>query len=80
MIKINFLLFFSGVKAVFCGHYHQNGGGLYRGVDQVVTTAVGAALGTDPSGLRVVCVYQDRIEHKYYPLEKIPQDPELKKN
>ncbi|OQR67352.1 calcineurin phosphoesterase domain-containing protein 1-like [Tropilaelaps mercedesae] len=69
----------AGVKAIFCGHYHRNGGGMYRRMEEIVTTAVGAALGdNEPSGLRVICVYQNRLEHTYYPLESIPRNIELK--
>ena len=41
--------------------------------DLMVTTgAVGYPLGDDPSGLRIIKVYQDRIEHEYYGLDNIP--------
>ncbi|XP_003745368.1 serine/threonine-protein phosphatase CPPED1 [Galendromus occidentalis] len=68
----------AGVKAIFCGHYHRNGGGRYKGIEEVVTNAVGLSFGeNEPSGLRVVNVYQDRFEHKYYPVTDIPLDPGL---
>lgn len=56
----------AGIKAIFCGHYHRNGGGYYGKIDQVVTSAIGAQLGQDKSGLRVVKVTEDGIEHVYH--------------
>lgn len=53
----------AGVKAIFCGHYHQNAGGRYKEIDQVVTTAVGFQMAQDKSGLRVVKVTEEGIEH-----------------
>ncbi|XP_022693957.1 serine/threonine-protein phosphatase CPPED1-like isoform X1 [Varroa jacobsoni] len=71
----------AGVKAIFCGHYHRNAGGFYRSIEEVITTGVGVALGhNEPPGLRVVCVYQDRLNHKYYPLDQIPRNPELQES
>nr|CAD7393472.1 unnamed protein product [Timema cristinae] len=62
----------SGVQFVFCGHYHRNAIGSYEGMDVVTTSAVGAQLGNDRSGLRVVRVMEDSIDHTYYNLENIP--------
>lgn len=56
----------AGVKAIFCGHYHGNAGGKYGNVDQVVTSAVGAQLRNDKSGLRIVNVTEDSIQHVYH--------------
>jgi len=61
-----------GVTAVFTGHYHQNAGGSYKGMEEVVTTAIGPALGDDPSGLRIVKVTENKMTHKYYNLDDIP--------
>lgn len=57
------------VTAFFCGHWHRNGGGVYRGVEVVVTGPVGFPLGDDPSGIRIVDVAADGITHTYVPLE-----------
>jgi hypothetical protein len=38
----------------------------------IVTSAVGKPLGDAPSGVRIIKVYKDRIEHSYYPLDQIP--------
>ena len=43
----------------------------------VTTGPVGYPLGDDPSGLRIVKVYRDRIEHAYYGLDTIPETIKL---
>lgn len=63
----------AGVRTIFCGHYHRNAGGMFKDLELVVTSAIGAQLGTDKSGLRVVQVKEDKIEHKYYSIEDIPE-------
>ena len=57
----------ANVAKVFCGHYHRNAGGYTNDnkLEVVVTTAIGAQLGTDKHGFRVVHVDDDRIEHKF---------------
>ena len=62
----------AGVKTVFAGHYHRNAGGRYGDVDVVVTSAVGAQLGADQSGLRVGKGLDDTISHQYYALPDLP--------
>ncbi len=42
------------------------------GLEMVTTGPVGKPLGDDPSGLRVVKVFSDRIEHRYYGLDDVP--------
>ena len=64
----------AGVKYVFCGHYHRNAGGNYGEVEVIVTSAVGAQLGDDVNGYRVVNVSQDCIKHRYYGLGSIDGD------
>jgi serine/threonine-protein phosphatase CPPED1 len=63
----------SGVKAVFSGHYHNNALSRYEKVELITTSAVGKPLGDAPSGMRIVKVYSDRIEHEYFGLEEIPE-------
>lgn len=63
----------AGIKAIFCGHYHRNAGGFYKDMELVVTSAVGAQLGIDKSGFRVVKVLDDRITHAYYAIEDAPE-------
>jgi len=63
----------SGVSKIFCGHYHRNAGG-WDGDDMelVVTSAVGAQIGNDGHGFRIVNVGQKSISHRYYKLEDVP--------
>lgn len=69
--------YLEGVKTVFCGHYHRNAGGFYKGMEEVVTSAMGCPLGTEKSGLRVVTVTESGINHKYYAMDDIPLSFEL---
>ncbi|CAG7832420.1 unnamed protein product [Allacma fusca] len=66
-----------GVKYIFCGHYHRNGGGRYKNFEQVVTSALGGPFGDDPSGFRICHVTEHGIFHQYIPVivttEKIPK-------
>ena len=62
----------NNVEAVFSGHYHNNSLGKYGKTQLVTTSALGKPLGEAPSGMRIVKVYNDRIEHEYYGLEDIP--------
>lgn len=68
----------AGVRAIFCGHYHRNAGGFYKDMELVVTSAVGAQLGDDGHGFRVVKVLDDKIEHQYYTLDEVPRSVSLK--
>jgi len=54
----------AGVSAVFTGHTHRSQTGHAGGMEMVQTTAVGCPLGDDPSGFRVVRVYEDRLKHE----------------
>lgn len=65
-------LYDAGIRSVFCGHYHRNAGGHFKDMQQVVTSAVGAQLGSDKSGIRIVTVTQDAVQHQYYDLDSIP--------
>ncbi len=57
-----------GVSAVFAGHLHRNNYASDGNMQMVATGAVGYPLGDDPSGYRVVEVFDDRIEHEYHAL------------
>lgn len=65
-------ILFLGVTHVFSGHYHKNSTGFYKNLEMVTTCALGAPLGEDPSGLRVVKMYENNVIHTYYPLEQMP--------
>lgn len=70
----------TGVKAIFCGHYHRNAGGCHDGLDVVVSSAIGCQLGEDTHGVRVVVVTADEVVHRYHSLERLRaagMDPDL---
>lgn len=58
------------VRSMFCGHWHRNGGGTAGALDMVVSGPVGYPLGDDPSGLRIVDVGADVVEHRYVALSE----------
>lgn len=64
----------AGVKKIFCGHYHRNAGGSYKSMEEVVTSAIGLQLGVDKSGVRLVRVTENDIEHKYFETDDIPKN------
>ena len=61
-----------GVTVVYSGHLHNNAESFSGETEMIVTSAVGKPLGDAPSGVRIIKVYKDRIEHSYYPLDQIP--------
>lgn len=61
------------VSATFAGHYHENSYGEHGGIEMVTSGPVGMPLGDDPSGFRIVKVYEDRLEHDYYGFDDVPQ-------
>jgi 3',5'-cyclic AMP phosphodiesterase CpdA len=63
----------AGVRAVFSGHYHGNLHVKSGDIELVTTSSTGKALRKDPLGFRIVKVYPDRIEHKYYGYEDLPK-------
>jgi 3',5'-cyclic AMP phosphodiesterase CpdA len=68
----------AGVRAVFAGHYHRNAHGWDGELEMITTSAVGQPLGSDPSGLRIVKVFEVRIELEYYGLDEVPEAVSLK--
>ncbi len=60
------------VDAIFAGHLHKNNSAEYGKIKMITTSAVGKPLGADPSGIRIVTVFPDRIESVYYGLDEIP--------
>lgn len=65
------------VRAVFAGHYHRCAYGKDGELEMITSSAVGMPLGKDPSGFRLVKVFEDRIEHQYYGLDELPQSVKL---
>jgi 3',5'-cyclic AMP phosphodiesterase CpdA len=66
------LLKSSGVRYVFAGHYHRNAFGRDGALEMITSGPVGRPLGADPSGLRIVTVKDDVLEHAYYGMGQIP--------
>jgi len=67
-----------GVKYLFSGHYHRNALARDGDLEAVTTGPVGMPQGGDKSGLRVVIVRDDLIEHRYYHFGEIPNRIDLK--
>lgn len=61
------------VDAIFSGHLHNNASTSFGKIQLVVSSAVGKPLGNAPSGIRIVKVYNDRIESNYYGLDEVPK-------
>jgi len=60
------------VDALFSGHLHNNKL-LNDGHTQYITTsAVGKPLGDAPSGMRIIKIYNNKIENTYFGLEEVP--------
>ncbi|MBN2639535.1 MAG: metallophosphoesterase [Bacteroidales bacterium] len=66
------------VDVVFSGHYHDNSISSYGKMQLVTTSALGKPLGKAPSGIRIVKVYSDRIEHEYFGLDQLPESVNFK--
>jgi 3',5'-cyclic AMP phosphodiesterase CpdA len=61
-----------GVKHLFSGHYHRNGAARDGDLEAVTTGPVGKPLGEGKSGLRVVIVRDDQIEHRFFDFGELP--------
>jgi 3',5'-cyclic AMP phosphodiesterase CpdA len=68
----------NNVEAVFSGHYHNSSLSMYGKTQIVTTSALGKPLGNSPSGMRIVKVYSDRIEHEYFGLDEVPDSVKYK--
>lgn len=62
----------AGVRYVFAGHYHRNAYGTDGPIEMITSGPVGKPLGDDPSGIRVVRVTPEGLEHRYYTFGRIP--------
>jgi len=69
------LLRAAGVRYVFTGHYHQNALAKHQDMEIVVTGPVGKPLRGARSGLRIVKVTPEGLEHKYYEFGDLPVKP-----
>jgi 3',5'-cyclic AMP phosphodiesterase CpdA len=62
-----------GVRYLFSGHYHRNQISHYKGLELVTTGPIGMPLGGNGgSGMRIVVVRGERLEHHYYGMGEIP--------
>jgi len=61
------------VEAVFTGHHHNNVINSYKDIELVTTSAAGKPLGDAPSGMRIVKIFNGRIEHEYYGYDELPE-------
>jgi len=66
-----------GVKYLFSGHYHRNAVARDGDHEAVTTGPVGKPLGEGKSGLRVVIVRDDQIEHRYHDFGELPNRIDL---
>ena len=66
------LLKAAGVRYVFAGHYHRNAFGRDGQLEMITTGPVGRPNGADPSGLRIVTISDEALQHTYYGLGSIP--------
>jgi 3',5'-cyclic AMP phosphodiesterase CpdA len=67
----------AGVKYLFSGHYHQNALAIDGGFEAVTSGPVGKPLWKGESGLRIVIVRDDGIEHRYYHFGELPNRVDL---
>ena len=61
------------VEAAFAGHLHLNRNAMHRGMQMVVSGAVGQPL-YGPPGYRVVAVADHGVSHQYFPLRPAMSD------
>ena len=66
-----------GVKHLFSGHYHRNAVAHDGDLEAVTTGPVGKPLGEGKSGLRVVIVRENQIEHRFYDFGELPNRVDL---
>lgn len=66
-----------GVKHLFSGHYHRNALASDTNIEAVTTGPVGMPQGGDKSGLRIVIVRNDGLEHRYYSFGELPNRVDL---
>jgi hypothetical protein len=62
----------AGVKYLFAGHYHRNSFGRDGDIEMVTTGPVGKPLGGARSGLRLVWVKPERLQHEYFEFGALP--------
>jgi 3',5'-cyclic AMP phosphodiesterase CpdA len=68
----------NGVKWVFAGHQHQNEEARDGDLQVIATGPVGMPLHGAKSGIRIVAVTSEAVNHKYYEFGEIPELLEVK--
>jgi len=70
-----YLSFFKehSVDAIFTGHHHNNAINSYGNIKLVTTSSAGKPLGDAPSGMRIIKVFTDKIEHEYFGFDELPE-------
>ncbi len=64
-------------SGVFAGHWHRNNYAADGDMLMVISGPVGFPLGDDPSGLRIVKIYDDRVDHQYFGMDDVPISVDL---
>jgi serine/threonine-protein phosphatase CPPED1 len=65
-----------GVRYLFSGHYHRNAEARDGNIQAITTGPVGKPIEAK-SGIRVVIVRSDKIDHRYYELSELPTQVDL---
>jgi serine/threonine-protein phosphatase CPPED1 len=68
----------AGVNHLFSAHYHRNAVARDGNLEAITTGPVGKPLGEGRSGLRIVIVRDDRLEHRFYHFGELPNRVDLK--
>jgi len=56
------------VTAVFTGHWHSNNIVQYKNTQLITSGPITFGLGEDPSGIRIIEINSQQINHEYIPL------------
>jgi 3',5'-cyclic AMP phosphodiesterase CpdA len=67
----------AGVNHLFSAHYHRNALGRDSNLEAITTGPVGKPLGEGLSGMRIVIVRGDRLEHRFYHFGELPNRIDL---
>lgn len=62
----------AGIRYVFAGHYHRNAYASDGSLEMITSGPVGKPLGDDDSGLRIVHIRDEGLDHVYYELGDLP--------
>ena len=71
------LLAKGGVRQVFAGHVHKGSVATDAGIEMIVSGPVGMPLSDEGSGIRVGIVREGKVEHTFYPLNRLPNQIKL---